>query len=122
MLALEPCPGPFIRIRATGLLGASDYRGFEPAFAAELKRRNLPIPLLLDMRGFRGWTPAGLVRDLGWDLRNRRTFSRIAVIGDAPWHRWITAAGAPLFRAPMRYFPAGEQAEAEAWLISASAR
>jgi len=35
------------------------------------------------------------VRDLAWDVRNRRTFTRFAVIGDAPWHRWITAIGAP---------------------------
>jgi hypothetical protein len=116
MLTLTPSPTAFIRIRATGRLTAADYRRFEPAFAAELKRRNLPIPLLLDMRGFRGWTPDGFLRDLRWDLRNRRTFSKIAVIGDKNWHRWITAAGAPLFRVPMRFFCESQEPEAEQWL------
>ena len=118
MLTLTPSPLPIIRIRirATGLLRAADYRSFEPAFAAELASRATPVPLLLDMRGFRGWTPAGLIRDLRWDLRNRGTFSRIAVVGDARGHRWITAAGAPLFRAPMRYFDASDGARADAWL------
>lgn len=116
MLSLVPSPAPFLRIRANGRLTAADYRQFGPAFAAELKRHTPPVPLLLDMRGFRGWTPAGLLRDLRWDFRNRRTFAKIAVIGDQGWHRWITAAGAPLFRAPMRYFPAGATADAEAWL------
>src|SRR5688500_6987263 len=106
MLSVEPTKDPFLRVRASGRLAPADYRRFEPAFAAELARRSLPIPLLLDMRGFRGWTIGGLLRDLHWDLRHRRTFSKIAVIGDARWHRWITAAGAPLFRAPMRYFDA----------------
>jgi SpoIIAA-like len=66
------------------------------------------------MRGFRGWTPAAFLRDLRWDLRNRRTFSKIAVVGDRSWHRWIAAAGKPLFRAPMKFFRAGPAAEA--WL------
>ena len=95
MLTLVPSPAAYLRIRASGRLAVADYRRFDPKFAAELERRKAPIPLLLDMRGFRGWTPRGFLRDLAWDLRNRRTFSKIAVIGDAPWHRWITAIGAP---------------------------
>ncbi len=63
MLLVTPSPAPYIRIRATGLLRAADYRSFEPAFAAELARRAPPVPLLLDLTGFRGWTPAALLRD-----------------------------------------------------------
>ncbi|MFL6722173.1 MAG: STAS/SEC14 domain-containing protein [Sphingomonas sp.] len=110
MLTLEPSPASFMRIGASGRLTADDYDRFEPAFAAELGRRTPPVPLLLDMRGFAGWTPAGLLRDLAWDVRNRRTFSRIAVIGDRWWHGWITTAGAPLFRAPMKFFRNADQA------------
>jgi len=69
---------------------------------------------------FRGWTPGGLLRDLAWDLRNRRTLSRIAVIGDAAWHRWITIAGRPLFRAPMKFFHSAD--EAIGWLEARHAR
>ena len=116
MLTLAPSPRPFLRIRASGRLSAADYDRFEPQFAKAIRRRKLPIPLLLDMRGFRGWTPGGFVRDLAWDLENRRSFSRIAVIGDQRWHRWITLAGKPLFRAPIKYFGAHAEGEAEAWL------
>jgi hypothetical protein len=116
MLTLDPSPAFFLGIRADGRLRAEDYRRFEPLFEAELDRRTPPVPLLLDMRNFRGWTPGGLVRDLAWDLRNRRSFSKIAVVGSARWHRWITIAGTPLFRAPMRYFGAAEVDEAERWL------
>jgi hypothetical protein len=116
MLLVEPSPGPFIRIRANGRLGAADYRRFEPEFAEELKRRKPPVPLLLDMRGFRGWTPPGFLRDLRWDVRNRSAFSKIAVIGDARWHAWITLAGAPLFRAPLKFFRPAEGPHAIAWL------
>jgi hypothetical protein len=118
MLLVESSAASFIRIRASGWLGAADYRRFEPEFAAELKRRTPPVPLLLDLRGFRGWTPAGFLRDLRWDLRNRRTFSKIAVIGDKGWHRWITAAGRPLFRAPIKFFRSAEESRAVEWLGS----
>jgi hypothetical protein len=113
MLTLVPSPA-YRRIRATGRLTAAHYDRFEPAFAAELTRRTPPVPLLLDMRGFRGWTPTAFLSDLAWDLRNRRTFSKIAVVGDRRWHRWITAAGAPLFRAPIKFFL--EESKAEQWL------
>jgi hypothetical protein len=115
VLTLIPSPASHIRIRASGRLSAGDYDRFEREFAAQLERRKVPRPsLLLDIRVFRGWTPGGFIRDLRWDFRNRRTFSRIAVIGDRRWHRWITLAGKPLFRAPMKYFTS--DAEAEHWL------
>ena len=107
---------PFIRIRASGWLDAADYQRFEPEFAAELRRRTPPVPLLLDMRGFQGWTPGGFVRDFIWDVRNRRTFSKIAVVGDRRRHRWLTLAGRPLFRGRMKFFRPGEEARAVEWL------
>ena len=64
MLAVKPCADPFIRICASGRLTAAEYRRFEPAFAAELERRQMPVALLLDMRGFGGWTVGGFLRDL----------------------------------------------------------
>jgi hypothetical protein len=116
MLSVEPSPAAFIRIRASGRLAAADYRRFEPLFAQELGRRKRPVPLLLDMRGFRGWTPAGFLRDLRWDIRHRATFSKIAVVGDARWHRWITRAGALLFRAPLKFFRPADEPRAVEWL------
>lgn len=116
MLAVAHSAEPFIRIGASGVLTAEDYRGFETRFVDELGRRTTPVPLLLDMRGFRGWTPLGLLRDVLWDVRNRNTFSKIAVIGDARWHQWLTTAGTPLFRARPRYFRSGEEHLAEEWL------
>jgi hypothetical protein len=110
MLTVVASTAAYLRIRASGRLGVDDYRRFEPAFAAELERVQVPVALLLDMQGFGGWTVGGFLRDLAWDLKNRRTFSKIAVVGDRRWHRWITAAAAPLFRAPMQYFRTAEAA------------
>jgi hypothetical protein len=47
MLKIVPSPAPYIRIRSSGRLGASDYDWFEPEFAAELRKRKVPSPCLL---------------------------------------------------------------------------
>lgn len=120
MLSMERSTSPYVRIRANGLLGADDYHHFEIEFANELRHWVPPIPLLLDMRGFRGWTPPGFVRDLMWDLRNRKTFSKIAIVGDASWHKWITTAGTLLFRGQLNYFPAIDARLADYWLRNAA--
>jgi hypothetical protein len=117
MLIVEPSTSPLMRIRASGWLGAKDYQWFETEFEYQLQQKKVPVPLLLDLRGFRGWTPAGFLSDLMWDLRNRDSFSKIAVVGSARWHSWITSLGAALFRAPSKYFGSDEEQRARDWLV-----
>ena len=93
MLCVERCRGSHLLIRANGRLSAADYDRFETEFADELARWTLPVPLRLDMRRFWGWTLPSFVRDLQWDIRHRNAFSKIAVVGDKRWHKWITIAG-----------------------------
>jgi hypothetical protein len=112
-------PG-FIRLRASGRLTASDYDAMEPDFHAELARRGGRAPLLLDVRGWRGWTAGGLVRDLRFDIRHRNNFPRIAVVGDRPWHKWLTYAAKPVFSGEMRYFDAAREAEAISFATAAA--
>jgi hypothetical protein len=120
VLSIEQCSGSHILIHADGWLSAADYDRFETDFSDELASWALPVPLLLDMRGFRGWTPRGFLRDLLWDVRHRNSFSKIAVVGDARWHKWITVAGELLFRGQLKYFPATDVKLAERWLSEAA--
>jgi SpoIIAA-like len=116
MFTIDSDNSRYIRVHAAGRLRARDYRSFEPAFEEALARRGGRAPLLLDLRGWRGWTPGGLFRDLRFDLRHRRSFPRIAVIGDRRWHEWLTYAAGPIFSGPMRYFDGAREREAIAWL------
>ena len=110
MLSMNASDPAFICIRAQGILHWDDYNGFEHGLSNELGRRRGAVPLLLDLRGFRGWSAAGLIRDLIFDVRHRASFSRIAVLGDARLHRWITCLGIPLFRAELKFFSASDAA------------
>jgi hypothetical protein len=116
MFSLNSSNPAYLRVRASGRLGWRDYDELEPALEAELARRGGRAPLLLDLRGWRGWTPRGLLRDLRFDLRHRRSFPRIAVLGDRPWHRWVTVAAKPVFSGEMRYFDSAREAGAVEWV------
>jgi hypothetical protein len=113
-------PG-FIRIRAEGVLTPASYDSLERAFAEELSRRGAPVALLLDLTSFRGWSVQGFLRDLRFDLRYRRSFSRIAVIGHRRWHKWSTYAAMPIFTANMRFYWPQQQELAIAWLRGSDA-
>jgi hypothetical protein len=116
MLSMDTSDRAFICVRAQGILRWRDYSNFERQISDELNRRRTPIPLLLDLRSFRGWSAAGFVRDLIFDLHHWASFSRIAVLGDARWHAWITYFAIPLFRARLRFFNA--QDAATQWLCA----
>lgn len=116
MLSIDAVERQFLRISATGKLTAAEYWKFEQEFEESLARTIQPAPLLLNLRGFRGWTVGGLLRDIMFDVRNRASFSRIAVIGDKTWHRWLTYVGIPIFRAPLKFFKVSDERLAVRWL------
>ena len=114
MLSIDTSDRAFVCVRAQGILRWCDYGNFERKLSNKLGHRRGPVPLLLDLRGFRGWSVAGLIRDLIFDLHHRASFSRIAVLGDVRWHAWITYLAIPLFRAKVRFF--NTQDTATEWL------
>ena len=124
MFSLDVSNRDYVRIGASGRLTSGDYDVLEPALAAALRQaqdrrsQNGGLPLLLDLRGWRGWSAGGLLRDLRFDIRHRNSFPRIAVVGDRPWHEWLTLAAKPVFSGEMRYFGAAEEGEATDWVAT----
>jgi hypothetical protein len=116
LFVLDSSEPSFIRLCVKGVLSPRDYDAFEPCFARELSGRPVPVSLLLDLRGFRGWSLAGFLRDLRFDIRHRRTFSKIAVVGDRRWHEWSTYAAVPIFKAKLRFYSPKDEHLAIAWL------
>ena len=121
MFSIDTANDPYVRIHASGRLTPGDYDAMERVFEAELARRALRqaqderVALLLDLTGWRGWTPSGLIRDLRFDFRHRKSFARIAVVGDRAWHKWLTLAAKPVFSGEMRYFEAAKERQATDW-------
>jgi hypothetical protein len=115
MFTIEEMRGSLIVVRAAGHLSAADYAEFVPLFDRWASQVGRPVEMLLVLGPGFGWKPGGLWQDLKFNVRHRRTFSRIAVTGHKRWHRWITAASRLLFKAEIRYFGTG-RLRADAWL------
>lgn len=115
MFTIEETRGSLIVVRAAGRLTASDYGEFVPTFDRWTSEVDRPVEMLLVLGPGFGWTPSGLWQDLKFNVRHRRTFFRIAVMGHKTWHRWITGASRLLFKAEIRYFGA-DKPGADAWL------
>jgi hypothetical protein len=128
MFSIDAGKAGYLRVHATGRLSSRDYDSLEPAIEDALRQAQderggrspfstgSGLRLLLDLTGWRGWTPGGLLRDIRFDIRHRKSFPRIAVIGDRAWHKWLTYAAKPVFRGEMRYFDAAQEREALGWM------
>ena len=106
----------FLCVSAWGVLDARDYQQFAPQFRTAIALHKSPVPMLLELRSTFGWTLSGLLSDVAFDVRYRKSFSRIAVIGHRPWHRPLTALARLLFTAKVRFFTPAEEMAARTWL------
>lgn len=109
-------PRDRIVIRASGTLTAEDYEQALPEIEHAMTLSQAPLRVMLRLEDFHGWEIGALWRELKFDLKHRGDFARIAVIGETRLEDWGARLSAPFFPAEMRFFPAAQEAEADAWL------
>lgn len=115
MLTIERRADGVLHIVADGQLTAEDFGDFTPRFDALAGEG--PTPMLVELGpAFSGWSLGGLWSDLKFDLKHRRQFGRIAVLGDKSWQRRVTEVSDPLFPGELRFFEISDRDEAEQWL------
>ena len=111
-----------IVLRASGKLTTRDYETAIPELEHAMDLSEGPLRVMIRLEDFQGWEIGALWAELEFDLKYRGDFGRIAVIGEKRLEEWGTSLSAPFARAQMRFFPAGREAEAEAWLAQAPIR
>ena len=115
MLTIERGADGVLHIVADGQLTTEDFDGFIPRF--DTLAGEGPTPMLVELGPrFSGWSLGGLWNDLKFDLKHRRQFGRIAVLGDKAWQKRMTEVSNPVFPAEMRFFQLSQRYEAEQWL------
>jgi chromosome condensin MukBEF MukE localization factor len=92
-----------VRIDVSGTLDDADYQRMVPELERLLEERS-QLRLLVMLHDFSGWKPQALIEELRFDLRHRKDFDRIAIVGETAWEKWATAIAAPLFGGDMRFF------------------
>jgi len=108
-----------IIIRVSGTLTTKDYEAAVPELQHAIELSGGPLRVLLRLEDFSGWEIGALWREIEFDLKYRKDFGRIAVLGDTTLEEWGTTLSAPFTKADMQFFPTDQESEAYEWLKSA---
>ena len=115
---MDESAGNILGFRATGKPSQADYRDvLHPRIVKLLKRfPTLKVLFLMDEM-FEGWSMSAAWTNTIFDLKHRRDFDKIAMIGGPKWEEWcVKAAAAPLMGGEMRTFCLDELTQAWEWL------
>lgn len=115
---MDECHGNIVGLRATGKLTAADYRDvIAPRIQSLLERfRRLRVLFLMD-ESFDGWSLGAAWANTVLDLKHRRHFDKIAMVGAPEWEQWcVNLAAAALMKGQMRTFQREQLTEALDWL------
>jgi hypothetical protein len=115
MLQITENHGRLLALRVSGKLERLDYDRIVPVVEAAIAA-HAPIRVLIEMDDFRGFSAAALLEELKFDVRNRKHFERIAVLGGGVLARWLTKVGRALFTADVRSFHPQHERTARAWI------
>ncbi len=112
-----------VGIRFAGKLKRHEYRDrLAPHIESLLERfETLRVLVLLD-EGFEGWTLPAALANTKFDLKHRRDFAKVAMVGAPKWEEWCVKTPARLLmRGELGTFPRDQLRRAWDWLRSTDA-
>jgi len=117
---LAETTGNVVGIRFSGKLCRGSYRDVLAPRIESLLERNasLRVLILID-ESFEGWSVPAAWANTVFDVKHRRDFDKIAMVGAPKWEEWCMKAPATLLmRGELRTFPRGQLNHAWEWLHS----
>ena len=115
---LEEGSGDIVGIRAAGKLSEAEYRDvLAPRIQLLLEQfRTLKALFLMD-ETFEGWSLRAAWANTTFDVKHRRDFEKIAIVGAPKWEEFCAKAAAKwLMNGDMRTFGLDELTQAWEWL------
>ena len=115
---MDESTGNVLGIRVTGKLCRADYRdALAPRIQSLVEQfRTLRVLFLMDP-AFEGWSLGAAWDNTIFDLKHRRDFEKIAMVGAPKWEEWCIKTGAALLMSgEMRTFRSGQLLQAWEWL------
>jgi hypothetical protein len=110
--------GNVLGVRATGKLSRADYRdSLMPRTQSLLDRfPRLRVLFLMD-EAFQGWSLGAAWTNTTFDVKHRRDFEKVAMVGAPKWEeRCVRTAATFLMNGELRTFRHDQLAEAWQWL------
>lgn len=116
MVTMKMAKTALLRVHADGDVQAEDYARHTPQLDRLARRLRGPVPVLVELGpGFDGQRLPTLWRQVEIKEQHRRMVGPVAVVGDSRWHM-LTRMANLFFPQSIRFFPRGDEAQAERWL------
>lgn len=106
-----------VEVRVSGKLTGDDYEKFRPEIERLIETHG-KIRLLFEMHDFHGWDVGALWEDIKFDAKHHAHITKLAMIGEKTWEKWMATICRPFTAAKIQYFGPGPGARdaAEQWL------
>ena len=100
----------------SGIMKRSEFGTGQDTLARGIDAGGKPRVLAI-LREFQGWEKGADWNDLDFQITHGTEIAKIAIVGDTRWEPEALAfAGAGFRRAPVKFFPEGQELQARAWL------
>jgi hypothetical protein len=109
-------PNNIYVLRLSGIVRRPEFADAQSAAARAIDTGAQPRILAI-LEDFKGWEKDADWNDLDFMLTHGNEIAKIAIVGEQRWEaEGLAFAGAGFRSAPVKFFPADQQAEARAWL------
>lgn len=107
--------GKILEVDLHGKLTRADFEKLGPTIE-NLIRQRVKISILLTMHDFQGWTAGAFWEDIKWEAKHFNDITRLAIVGEQDWHKWMTTFCNAFTTAEVRYFTFAQLDAAYEWL------
>ncbi len=115
-LQVEYKPNDVCELHISGILKQSEFAATQKDLASKIDSGSKPRVLAI-VENFDGWERGADWNDLDFLVSHGGEIVRIAVVADPKWETQALAfAGAGVRKAPVKFFPTTEMAEARTWI------
>lgn len=115
-LTIQVEPASVYVLRASGVLKRSEFGEVQSATGRAIDAGEKPRVLAI-LEKFEGWEHGADWNDLDFLLSHSGEIAKIAIVGEPRWEVDALAfAGAGFRRAPVKFFPSDQLAQARAWI------
>lgn len=117
-LQIDSEPGDVFILRISGTLKRSEFAATQQNLAQKIDTGSKPRVLAL-VDNFEGWERGADWNDLDFLVSHAGEIARIAVVADPKWEvQALAFAGAGVRKAPVKFFPPAQLAEARSWIAA----
>jgi stage II sporulation SpoAA-like protein len=115
-IQVEYQPNEICVLHVTGTLKQSEFATTQKDLARKIDTGSKPRVLAI-VENFEGWEQGADWNDLDFLVTHSGDIAKIAVVADSRWEvQALAFAGAGVRKAPVRFFPTTEIAEARNWI------